>query len=66
MDSGARKEIENGCGKRQRNTSEEKEVTTEQEQESMQSLKLEDPTQPIFEMHIIVKGLDVIVGYGWV
>jgi hypothetical protein len=47
LDSGASKETENGCEKGQRNTNKEKEVTTEQEQESMQSLKPEDPTQPI-------------------
>jgi hypothetical protein len=47
LDSGARKETENGCEKGQCNTSKEKEVTTEQEQESMWSLKPEDPTQPI-------------------
>jgi hypothetical protein len=48
MDSGARKEIENSCEKRQRNTREAKVVTTEQEQESMRSLKPEDPTQHIY------------------
>jgi hypothetical protein len=48
LDSGASKETENNCEGGQRNTNKTKEVTTEQEKESMWSLKPEDPNQPIY------------------
>jgi hypothetical protein len=55
LESGASKETEISCEMGQRNASRVKAVTTEQE--SMWSPKPKDPTQPIYEMHIIVKGL---------
>jgi hypothetical protein len=72
LDNGASKEIEKGCEKGECNTNEAKSITTKQEKESMRSPKPEDSTQPIYETHIIVKGLGfwmfllAIVGWlGW-
>jgi hypothetical protein len=47
LDSGIRKETKNNCEEGQHKTNKAKEVTSKQEQESMWSLKPEDPTQII-------------------